>query len=68
MIATGFPGTVSRSQKRTSAEKSCIVVYSFKNDNFEAAMKLSPAPEMCMEDFKAAAISHDLSNTPMGNA
>ena len=37
---------------------------------FVAAMKLSAALEMYLEDLKAtaAAISHDLSNAPMGNA
>jgi IclR family mhp operon transcriptional activator len=37
---------------------------------FVAAMKLSAALEMYLEDLKAtaAAISHDLFNTPMGSA
>jgi IclR family mhp operon transcriptional activator len=63
----------------TPGKTSSIAVPIFKNGRFEAAMtmvffvaamKLSAALEMYLDDLKAtaAAISHDLSNTPLGNA
>ena len=63
----------------TPGKTSSIAVPIFRNGHFEAAMtmvffvaamKLSAALEAYLEDLKAtaAAISHDLSNVPMGSA
>ena len=63
----------------TPGKTSSIAVPIFRNGHFDAAMtmvffvaamKLSTALETYLDDLKAtaAAISHDLSNVPMGHA